>query len=215
MEPLVLLDLDGTLIDSSPGILQSLHDGFTAAGVPVPATDVLRTFIGPPIHDSMRRVGVPEARVADVVAAYRESMGARGMYQASVYPGVLDALGELRAAGLRLAVATAKPEVLAVPVCDHLGLAPLLDGVVGAPLDEGVTKGDVVARAVTLFPGAAAMVGDREHDVHGAAENGLPCLGVRWGFAAPDELEDAGAVAVVTSPAELVGALVGLVGTRA
>ncbi|GEL94391.1 HAD hydrolase-like protein [Cellulomonas composti] len=212
MTPLVLLDLDGTLIDSSEGILGSLRAGFTAAGLRVPPPDVLRTFIGPPIHDSMRRAGVPEPLVETVVTGYRTEFAARGMYEAALYDGVREALGGLRSAGLRLAVATAKPEVFAVPICAHLGLTPLLEGIVGAPLEEGTTKGDIIRRAAADHPGAALMVGDREHDVEGAIENGLASIGVRWGFAGPGELEAAGATRIVESPGALVATVLELLG---
>jgi phosphoglycolate phosphatase len=200
--PLVLLDLDGTLLDSAPGITASVRAAYRTVGLPVPPDDVLRSFVGPPIWDSLRTHGVPADRVDEVVHAYRTSFADAGMYDATVFDGIVDLLRDLRAAGLTLVVATAKPEVFARPICDRLGLADLVDGVFGAPLDESATKADVIARALASLadrPDATAtlMVGDREHDVHGAAEHGVACVGVTWGYAAPGELETAGAVAVV------------------
>lgn len=206
--PLVLLDLDGTLLDSAPGITASVRAAYRTVDLPVPPDDVLRSFVGPPIWDSLRAHGVPADRVDEVVHAYRTSFADVGMYDATVFDGIVDVLRDLRTAGLTLVVATAKPEVFARPICDRLGLADLVDGVFGAPLDESATKADVIARALASLadrPEAAMtlMVGDREHDVHGAAEHGVACVGVTWGYAAPGELEGAGAVAVVDSPAAL------------
>jgi phosphoglycolate phosphatase len=204
--PLVLLDLDGTLIDSIPGITASLAVAFRRCGLPVPSPDELRTFVGPPIHDSMRAHGVPADRIEEVVRVYREDFGATGMHDATVFDGVPELLADLRAAGCRLVVATSKPEIFAVPVCADHGLSPLLDGVFGAPVDESGTKADVIRRALAaepVPPRDALMVGDREHDVHGARENGLDCIGVSWGYAAPGELADAGAVLVVDALPEL------------
>lgn len=216
MTAAVLLDLDGTLIDSGDGVVDSLRAGFRGAGLVPPDDAVLRSFIGPPIHDSARRVGVPPELHDEVVAGYQRAFAERGNLMAHVFDGVPQALAGLRAAGARLVVATAKPHTFAVPVLEHLGLAPLLDGVFGAPDDESETKGQIIARAVaSLGPDVrAVMVGDREHDVEGARENGLPCVGVLWGFGDRAELEGAGARAVVDSPAALVVAVGELVGLR-
>ena len=218
-DPLVLLDLDGTLLDSGPGITSSAAHAYRALDLPVPSAADLRTFVGPPIWDSFGRHGVPSARTSEAVAAYRGAFADGGMYDTTVYPGVPEALRALRAAGVRLLVATSKPQVFAVPVCDRTGLAPLLDGVFGAPLDESATKADVVGRALaSAGPGGAGralMVGDREHDVLGARAHGLPCLGVAWGYAPDGELEEAGAVAVVRSVDELAPTVLGLLELRA
>lgn len=215
-DPLVLLDLDGTLLDSGPGITSSAAHAYRTLDLPVPSAAELRTFVGPPIWDSFGRHGVPAARTSEAVAAYRAAFADGGMYDTTVYPGIPEALGRLRGAGVRLLVATSKPEVFAVPVCDRTGLTPLLDGVFGAPLDESATKADVVGRALaSVGPGAAGralMVGDREHDVLGARVHGLSCLGVAWGYAPEGELEEAGAVAVVRAVDGLAPAVLGLLG---
>lgn len=206
--PLVLLDLDGTLIDSIPGIVASIAVAYRRCGLPVPTDTELRSFVGPPIGDSLRAHGVPDDRVDEVVRAYREDFGATGMHDATVFDGIPELLTDLRAAGCRLVVATSKPEVFAVPICADHGLTPLVDGIFGAPLDESGTKADVIARALAAEPHAPSpattlMVGDREHDVHGARAHGIDCVGVSWGYAAPGELAAAGAVAVVETVVEL------------
>ncbi|MBT0995692.1 HAD hydrolase-like protein [Cellulomonas sp. DKR-3] len=207
MTSVALLDLDGTLIDSADGVVAALRDGFVEAGLDAPDDAVLRTFIGPPVHDSVRRVGVPADLHDAVVAGYQRAFGERGNLMSHVFDGIPEALADLRAAGVRLVVATAKPYRFAVPVLEHLGLAPLVDGVVGAPDDESESKGGIIGRALASLPAGsrAVMVGDREHDVAGAAEHGLDCIGVLWGFGDREELEGAGAAALVGSPGDLVG----------
>jgi phosphoglycolate phosphatase len=212
--PLVLLDLDGTLMDSAPGITASVAHAYRALGLPVPDAATLRSFVGPPITDSFPRHGVPPELLTEAIAQYRAAFTAGGMFDNAVFDGVPAALRELRESGFALAVATSKPEVYARPICDRFGLSPLVDGVFGAPLDEGTsTKADVIAKALanlgrnTEDAARTLMVGDREHDVHGAAEHGIACLGVTWGYAAPGELERAGAVAVLDDVADLVPAV--------
>ncbi len=204
--PLALLDLDGTLTDSYPGIAASARVAFTALDLPVPDDVALRRFVGPPLPQSFALFDVPAARIPAAVAAYRAYFRERGMWENRVYDGIPTQLEALRDAGVRLAVATSKPEVFAAPICERFGLTPYLDGVFGAPLDDvPSTKADVIAAALTaLAPvGAAVMVGDRSHDVVGATAHALPCLGVAWGYAQDGELQDAGADIVVPDVTEL------------
>lgn len=216
--PLVLLDLDGTLTDSYPGIAASARVAFTALGLPVPDDAALRRFVGPPLAESFPRFGVPADQVVAAIAAYRGYFREAGMWENSVYAGIPDQLAVLRAAGVRLAVATSKPEVFAGPICERFGLAPYLEGVFGAPLDHvPSSKATVIATALdALRPGGAVlMVGDREHDVHGARAHDVDCLGVGWGYAQPGELLGAGALAVVAEVDGLAAAVLALLGRAA
>ncbi|WP_343035671.1 HAD hydrolase-like protein [Isoptericola sediminis] len=206
-QPLVLLDLDGTLMDSAPGITASVAHAYRTIGLPVPDDATLRTFVGPPVSESFAGHGVPADRADAAVEAYTEAFTAGGMFDCSVFDGVADALGDLRAAGYELVVATSKPEMYARPICDRFGLSDLVDRVHGSAGDGSTsTKADVVAAALAgsgrLSPvdpahGPVLMVGDREHDVHGAAAHGIDCLGVAWGYAPDGELQEAGAVDMV------------------
>ena len=210
---LALLDLDGTLTDSAPGILSSVRHAYATLGIEPPADDVLRGFVGPPLAENFANHGIPADRMAEAVTAYRDVYAAGRMLENSVYPGVLDALTAARGAGVRLAVATSKPEVYARRIAEHLGIEPFVEGIYGATLDgTRATKADVIEHALVSLaatpaglpsPEEIVMVGDREHDVLGAAAHHLTCLGVAWGYAVPGELEAAGALAVVTTPDEL------------
>lgn len=221
MTPLVLLDLDGTLADSAPGIVASVAQAYRALGLEVPGADALRSFVGPPITDSFAAHGVAMDRMDEAVSAYRTAYTAGGMDDVSVFPGVTDALVALRDAGCRLIVATSKPTVFARPICEDLGLSKYLDAVVGAPLDEHTsTKALVIAEALAearhrgnpADTGDVVMVGDREHDVHGAATHGIGCLGVAWGYAAPGELATAGALEVVADVQDLAPRVLDVLG---
>jgi phosphoglycolate phosphatase len=208
--PLVLLDLDGTLTDSAPGITAAIATTYGTLGLPVPSPTELRSFVGPPITQSFAAHGVPQDRVTEAARAYREVFVDGMIRDNRVYDGIPEVLAQLRAAGVRLVVATSKPEIYARPICDAFGLTDLVDGVFGAPLDESTsTKADVVAAALAANPDAEplVMVGDREHDVHGARSNGIDTIGVTWGYAAPGELVAAGAAELVGTPAELTAAV--------
>jgi len=214
---LILLDLDGTLADSYPGIASSVVHAFTASGLTVPTPAELRSFVGPPLHHALVERGISPAQAERMVGHYRDAYGAGAMFDNAVYDGIPEALLALREAGAALLVATSKPEAYAVPICEHLGIAPLVDGIFGASLEAGAgTKADVIARALTGRDPheRRLMVGDREHDVLGARANDVDCIGVAWGYASPGELDAAGAVEVVGTPTELVGAAARRLGLR-
>lgn len=205
----VLLDLDGTLIDSQPGILVSCLAAMRTLGHEPDETFDIRRFIGPPIEDVMRALLQPHGddRVVEAVVAYREHYGKRGLFGSDPYPGIGAALEEMKQAGLRIYLATSKRETFASRILEHLGFAPLFDGihgsVPGGALDH---KPELLASILSrheISPDCSVMVGDRRHDIAGAHAVGLRGLGVLWGYGSRDELETAGADQLVASPADL------------
>jgi phosphoglycolate phosphatase len=208
---LVLFDLDGTLVDSTPGIWASVRAAAAALGRPEPTPEQLRGMVGPPLQDGFALVlGVPPDDVPRAVAAYRAHHSAGALLDATVYPGVPGLLTALVDAGATLAVATSKPEPFAVRLLASTGLLPSFASVHGATFDGTVRhKDQVVAAALAAHPDGQrpVLVGDRAHDVLGAAAHGLPCIGAGWGPAPPGELADAGAAVVAATPAEVRTAL--------
>ena len=206
----VFLDLDGTLMESHPGILASLRHALESAGHRALAETDLAWMIGPPFDESFRKMGLsdPEA----VMAAYREHYRKGGMFDARVYDGVLDALGVLRESGARLYLATAKPHVYARQVTCHFGLAEYMEREFGPELDGTRNwKGDLLAHALAETGEdvtKAVMVGDREHDIAAAREVGMNSVAVSWGYGKESEWRDARAV--IHRPEALVSTIAGL-----
>ena len=219
MRPQVVLwDLDGTLSDSAPGILAALRHAFEANGLPQldPVTE--RALLGPPFYESLPPL-IGEAALPAVIAAYREHYGAGGMYDTQLFPGVADVVAALHKDGVRLAVATSKPEHYAVPIVEHLGLIDYFETVGGDELDGSLpTKALVIEKVMRRLGGPPAatvrMVGDRSHDVMGARAHGIDTVAVTWGYATPGELDAAGPVATCATAEELAVAL-GRGGVRA
>ena len=207
---LVLFDLDGTLVDSSPGIFSAVRFAAAEVGLPEPTPEQLCSMVGPPLQDGFVVLGVPEADVPRAVTAYRAHYAAGALLDVAVHDGVPELLSVLRAGGATLAVATSKPEVFAVRVLEHTGLLASFASVHGATMDGAVRhKHQVVAAALAAHPDGRdpVLVGDRSHDVLGAAAHGLPCIGAGWGPAEDDELESAGAVAVAATPGDVLRVL--------
>jgi phosphoglycolate phosphatase len=208
---LVLFDLDGTLVDSSPGIHASVRHAAAELGLPEPTQAQLRGMVGPPLQDGFALVlGVPVAEVPRAVAAYRNHYAAGALLQATVHDGVPELLTALRDGGATLAVATSKPEPFAVRLLEHTGLSSFFHSVHGATMDGAVRhKDQVVAAGLAAHPQGRdpVLVGDRSHDVLGAAAHGVPCIGAGWGPAEDGELVAAGAAAVAVTPADVLTVL--------
>lgn len=212
----VLFDLDGTLCDSEAGIVEHLGMALATVGLPVPDREVLRTCVGPPWTDGFPpAVGVPPDRTWDVIDAYRKTYDDAAASLAVPFVGITDVLDRLADAGIPLAVATSKPQHLADRIITDGLLGRWMVAVVGADPEAGRhSKADSVGGVLVELEAAAdrsgmVMVGDRLHDVHGAAAHGLPTVGVSWGSAEPGELEEAGAAAVVDTPDALADLLLG------
>lgn len=203
----ILLDLDGTLIDPGRGILGCCRRALEALGCPAPPEEDLRWVIGPPLRESVGRLLNGRADPEEAVRLYRKLYGETGLFEATVYPGTLDALAALRARGMTLLVCTSKLRPFAERIVTHFGLAPYLAGVYGEEPDGRLAdKGDLIAHLLVaegLAPEAACMVGDREHDMRAAARHGIPGIGVLWGYGDAAELQSAGATLLIASPDEL------------
>lgn len=204
----ILFDLDGTLTDPAEGITNSLMHAQRRLGRPVSSREELYVFIGPPLIETfMSEWGLTREESRQALLYYREYFTDRGIFENVPYEGIADCLARLRAAGLRLFVATSKPEPLSLRILEHFDLLRYFEAVAGSTMDERRTrKGDVIAYALDAFgldPGETVMVGDREHDVMGAAENGLPCIGVLYGYGSRAELTAAGAAALAADLREL------------
>ncbi len=204
----VLFDLDGTLTDPQPGIVGCVRHALEGMGASYDGD--LDWCIGPPLGPSFGLIlGTDDpATVAEALRLYRERFAAVGLYENRVYDGVPECLARLREAGLPLYVATSKPLVFARTILDHFGLAPYFDGVYGSELDGRLSlKGDLIAHLLERErPSAPIMAGDREHDVIGARQNGVPCIGATYGYGSPEELDEAGAVILCDSPAAVAEA---------
>ena len=211
----ILFDLDGTIVDSAPGITATLAYTFEQLGLPIPSPAELVAYVGPPILDSFRDLAgfTPEQsqRALDI---YRPQYLKTGVFDATVYPGIPELLKKIHESGIPLSLATSKPETPATLILEHYDLLKYFDIVTGASDDEKRSaKADVVAEALVRLREFGAdvsrpvMVGDRSHDVHGAAAHDVPTIFVRWGYGAP--AEEVGTIGVASDAAELTRLLLG------
>ncbi|WP_144803571.1 HAD hydrolase-like protein [Curtobacterium sp. BH-2-1-1] len=206
----ILFDLDGTISDSAPGILESMTHTFRTVGVPVPDHETLMSFVGPPIMDTFKTaMGMDEAQAEHTLAVYREHYLSHGALDSAMFPGIDVVLHTLHRAGLPISTATSKPETPATYILEHYGLTGDIDVITGASDDEvRSAKADVVEEALRRLAARGfdvsrpVLVGDRLHDVEGAAANGVPVVFAEWGYGSPAEA--AGTVAQAATPLDLL-----------
>ena len=205
----LLLDLDGTLVDSQPGIAASCLAALRALGHdPGEAVDI-KHVIGPPLEDILQALLQPygDDRIDEAAAAYRRHYGESGLLGSEPYPGISVALQELRDAGLRIYLATSKREVFARRILENLGLTTYFDGIYGSvPGGKLDHKPELLAHILSeqgMSASHGLMVGDRRHDIVGAHAVKMRGLGVLWGYGSRDELEAAGADQLVKLTADL------------
>lgn len=196
----LFFDLDGTLTDSAPGILRSAAHALSAFGIQVDDLQQLRPFLGPPLEDSFKDFyHFSDEQAARAVEIYRQRYNTTGLHENTPYPGVYDCLATLKARGYRLVIATSKPERLARRILHDFRLDGYFDFVGGRDDNDILhTKADVIRHILSTLniadPGSVVMIGDRKHDILGAAETGIDAIGVLFGYGDREELTSAGAV---------------------
>jgi phosphoglycolate phosphatase len=206
----ILFDLDGTISDSAPGITASLSYMFEKLGRPVPSSEELLRYVGPPILESFRdAAGMTPVESAQALAIYREHYLDHGTQTSPIFDGVGQVLRSIHENDIPLSLATSKPEFPASVILDNGNLTHYFRFIAGASIDEiRSAKKDVIEEAMRRFRMIGAdfsnpvMVGDRRHDVEGAAAHGIPTIFVDWGYGSVDEQADA--LHVVSAPGELL-----------
>ena len=203
---MLLFDLDGTLTDSAPGIINCFKHTLDVMGFDEPE-NIMRV-VGPPLYDSFAEVcGMNSEQVLEAVRIYRSRYADIGLFENNVYDGVPEMLKRLKDNGKRLLVATSKPEVFAVRILEKFGLAQYFDIIGGADIngsrnDKSEVIEYVLSRAGITDRCDVLMIGDRKHDMIGAKKCGIPCMAVLWGYGCREEFTENGADIIVNTPQE-------------
>lgn len=213
--PYILFDLDGTITDPAEGITTCVRHALHCQGVEEESYENLCRMIGPPLAEGFTEFyGFDEARAWQAVAQFRELFAQIGVEKNIPYPGIHQALARMKEAGRTLCVATSKPEEFAKKIVQRFELAEYFTVVGGASMDGARTKkADVIAHVLARLgdpdPARVLMVGDRKHDVLGAAAFGMDCVGVLYGYGSRQELEAAGARYIAATPAQVADIALG------
>ena len=195
----VLFDVDGTIVDSAPAVMDAFRCALSDFNLPIPDDQRLRTYVGPPLWYSFGDLGYEGELLSSLVTGYRSRYQAHFL-DPKPFPGVIDLLYDLDRAGIALATATSKQAPMALAQMEHLGLSSIFDVIAGATPDPASSKATVIREALARLEELGAdishpvIVGDSVWDVRGAKEAGIPVIGVGWGYATEDGLDDADAV---------------------
>lgn len=204
-----MFDLDGTLVDSKPGIVDSLKYALSFYGIIENDEEKLNSFIGPPIHISMfNNYGFDEQKSMEVTMRYRQRYAEKGIFQCAVFPKAKDALKVLAERGASICLATSKPQIYAESILKRFGLKGYFNFIQGADMaGKFCEKFDIITAcvsALSLDKNKTLMVGDRKYDVLGAKLAGIKCAGVLCGYGGRAELSAAGADYVIENIGELI-----------
>lgn len=206
----LLFDLDGTLTDPGIGITNSVIYALHKFNIDISNRSELYKFIGPPLKDSFKKYyGFSNEQSDLAIQYYREYFKKQGIFENEVYDGIHDLLIELKAKGKSLIVATSKPEAFAIGILRHFDLYDYFDFVAGATMDDSRNKKtDIIHYALNNCnisdKSSAIMIGDREHDIIGAKDNGLDSIGVLFGYGTYNELKNAEATFIADTPMDVI-----------
>lgn len=199
----ILFDLDGTLTDPAMGITNSVMHALAKYGIEVKNRKELYKFIGPPLADSfVEYYGFSKEEAKRAVEYYREYYIDKGIFENLLYDGAADLLCKLKDSGASVVLATSKPQVFAKRILEHFDIAKHFVFVAGSNLDGSrVVKAEVIRYALescrVTDMTKVVMIGDRKHDIMGAAELGVDSIGVLYGYGNRRELQSAGAKHIV------------------
>ncbi len=205
----IVFDFDGTIADTRRGVFDSIIYALTFYGYEIPDENVLNSFLGPPLHASFKKTtGCSDKRAEELTAKYRELYRDNAMYRLTLFDGVREMLEEMKAKGIRLAIASSKPEAFFSKLLDYLEITEYFDVVCGASFEAiHNTKSEIIARAMESLGAVkdkTLMVGDRVFDIDGAKENGIKSAGVVFGFDYTEELKTAKADFIVKTTKDLL-----------
>lgn len=205
----VIFDFDGTIADTRRGVFDSIIYALTSYGYEVPDENVLNSFLGPPLFASFKAATACSDEMAEkLTAKYRELYTDNAMYRLHLFEGVEEMLSKLHSMGVKMAIASSKPEKFFTKLLEHLGISQYFDVVCGASLDAiHNTKQAIIARAMAELSAEkekTLMVGDRVFDIDGAKQNGIKSAGVVFGFDYTEELEKAGADYIIKKAENLL-----------
>lgn len=207
----VIFDFDGTVVDTGEGIIKSLQYSFEQMGRKIPDMSDLKKFIGPPVYYSYTHFyGVSEDEVEAYIKKYRERYKIKGIYECALYDGMVELLRELKSRGVKLGIASSKPEHLIYSVADYLKITELFDAIAGVKSDNSrhSSKKDIILEAMEML-GAdkkekVLMVGDRCFDIDGAAGAEVKSCGALWGYGNKEEFLEHKADFIAENPADVL-----------
>ena len=206
----VSFDLDGTLLNTSEGIVESVKYTVDQMGLKLPLDVNMGFFIGPPIQMSLKQFFDLDDETAQHGAdIFRTYYKTEALYLAKPYEGIFELLEELSKRKIKIGVATYKREDYALDILKHFHISDYCVAMCGADNNNALTKSDIIRNSCVMAkekPQNSIYVGDTIHDAKGAFEAGVPFVAVTWGFGVKSEKEciEYPSVGVATRPFDIL-----------
>lgn len=207
MKKYVFFDFDGTVFDTAEGITKSTQYALKKLGIEAELNELM-CFCGPPLTEMFsKKYGFDSEKAEEAVALYRERYRPIGWEECSPFAGMHEMILKLREKGITTVVTTSKPKYFTDRILEKHGMTGDFDLVCGSEFDG--TRGkkweviDYALKQLNITAAEAVLIGDRMYDVDGAKKCGMDCIGVRFGYAEPNELEEHGAIYVAENPEDL------------
>jgi pyrophosphatase PpaX len=206
--PVVLFDLDGTLVDSIELIVAAAMNAFASRPGPAPSEAEIRNTIGRPLPTTFGPWLVDDDDLPFLIAKYREYQLEHHDRLTNAYEGIIDAVSGLDAVGCQMGIVTSKVGFMAERALEHVGLARYMRCVIAS---DSTTKHKPDPEPVLMAlerlgcaPSDALFVGDSPYDMQAARAAGVHALGVAWGAFSEHTLLRAGAESILQRPVELL-----------
>lgn len=205
---LVIFDMDGTIADTSPGILNSIRYTQKMMGLPEITLEQMYSHVGPPMEESYNRnFGLTGDSLKQAVTYHKEYAIQNGYKELELYDGIIELISSLRAAGIKTAVATLKAHTTALKIFDTLGIADKFDVVIGVDSANPMTKAQLLEYCIEKCgcdKTETVLIGDSIYDGIGAEDTDIDFLAVTYGFGfRQDGLVDCPHIAVVDTVSKI------------
>lgn len=205
-----LFDFDGTLCDTTEGIFNSVIYSLHCFGIEEDDREKLRFFVGPPLFESYKTLyGVSDDEAKYLIEKYRERYRVKAAEESSLYDGITEMLQKLKAKGKKIAIASSKPEIFVKEISDYHNISQYYDFISAEQLNKNhSSKEELINTCLDFFDNpskeSVLMVGDRFYDIDGAKAVGVDSAGAIYGFGTEEELRNAGATYILSSPYDII-----------
>lgn len=205
-----LFDFDGTLCDTTEGIFNSVIYSLHCFGIEEDDREKLRFFVGPPLFESYKTLyGVSDDEAKYLIEKYRERYRVKAAEESALYDGITEMLQKLKAKGKKIAIASSKPEIFVKEISNYHNISQYYDFISAEQLNKNhSSKEELINTCLDFFGNpskeSVLMVGDRFYDIDGAKAVGVDSAGAIYGFGTEEELRNAGATYILSSPDDII-----------
>lgn len=211
----IMFDFDGTLADTSEGIIRSMHYAYDKLYLRHEQDEKIQSIIGPPLEEMFSvLLSTDDGNyIKEAVTYFRERYAEQGVRELCLYPQVKHTLKALKESGYKLYIVTSKPEKFVHEICEGQGIREYFTAMTGVLAEKrSLSKADRMRKLMEMYhitKENGIMVGDRPEDVYAAQKNEMPCIGVSYGFGKADELSKAGCINILHEFGSLLSAVSG------